>query len=310
MPEAAEMTDIVTIEGDESKTGQENLDPDQSLIDALSDDDESPKNIDGDEDAPPEPMFTVKIDGKEIEVSQSDLINGYQAQKVSTERFEEAARNRREADTIRQEAENQRQQYLQHQQIMAQAIQHLQQQAEWFGDGGVDMDALLKENPQEFLRQKELQGKKQEALRQAQAAQQYLFEQQQQQEAINLQNHLRIEGDKLVNELIPEWKDSKKRSNEEQQLVEYLTDQGYSNEDIMGLNHSRASNIALARKAMLYDKLIEKSKQAKKPLQRGQQQPVPNLQGKAASSGKKSITDADLPYDDFVKLRREQIKHR
>ena len=46
-----------------------------------------------DPDAPviEEKKFTVKIDGKDVELTESELVNGYQAQKASTQKFEAAA---------------------------------------------------------------------------------------------------------------------------------------------------------------------------------------------------------------------------
>lgn len=67
----------------------------------------------------------------------------------------------------------------------------------------------------------------------------------------------------LLAELLPEWKDAKVFAKEKQEIVPYLTDKGFSVEDIREAAH-QAPVLALAVKAMRYDRSKRKAAKAKK----------------------------------------------
>lgn len=279
------------------------IDPaEEALVEALQEDQDVSRETLEDEDQHQEELFTVKVDGVEKQVSRDELVRHYQKEAASNQRFEEAAK-------IRREAEAQRDNYVQHQQAMADAIARIDQQAQlWAQESQPDWKTLLEENPHEYLKQQELYKARLATLQQAQESKYYLQQQQQQQYQQQLNEHLQNESVKLVNELIPEWKDKSVRERDENELISYLSDIGYSQEDLQALNHSRASNIALARKAMLYDKAMAKINGLKKG-NPATAKPVPTV-GSKSSAVRKSIDDPDLPFDEFVKLRHEQIKNR
>ena len=54
----------------------------------------------------PERKLKVKIDGKEVEVSESEVIANYQQGKVASQRFQEASKMRKEAEAILQYAKS------------------------------------------------------------------------------------------------------------------------------------------------------------------------------------------------------------
>lgn len=199
--------------------------------------------------------FTVKIDGVEKNVTRDELIAHYQKGESSNKRFEEAAQ-------IRREAEAQRTAFQQQQQVLANAVQHFNQVAQRYNVAPPSLD-LLENNPHEYLRQKEQYEQFQGEMQKAQAAQAYLQQQQAQQQQQYLQQHLAVESQKLI-DLLPDWKDQTVRTRDEQDLIKYLSDKGYSQEDIVGLNTSRATNIQLAINAMKYERLMQQAKSANK----------------------------------------------
>jgi hypothetical protein len=144
---------------------------------------------------------------------------------------------------------------------------------------------LLENNPHEYLRQKELFEAKQVEVNKANATQQYLMQQQQAQDREYLGQHLEQEGKRLL-DIIPEWQDKSKRTNEEQELISYLTNQGYSKQDLLNLNESRAANIKLALNAMRYDKLVNQAKSSNKK--------VENLPPRIERSGNSNIQKSGL----------------
>lgn len=288
------MEEEATLAGAESDLNTETaLDPDESLINALTATDDDDSDDSGAEPEPAADLFTVKINGEEKQVSRDELIAHYQKEQAASQKFEEAA-------SIRREAEQQREQYLQHQQFMAQAVEQLKAQAQqWAQEGQPDWQQLLDENPHEYLKQREIFQQRAATLQQAQAAQTYLQQQQAEQQQVELQQRMAVEGQKLIDEFIPEWKDQAVRERDEQEMIDYLTAAGYSQQDLINLNHSRASNIALARKAMLYDRAMTKAQKLKKQ-QPTAANPVPTVGGKARSVK----NPADMTDEQYAAWRR------
>lgn len=96
--------------------------------------------------------------------------------------------------------------------------------------------------------------------------------------------HLAEQG-RLLDEKIPEWRDQKVRTKDQQDIAEFLRSTGYSQDEIAAVADSRA--VTIARKAMLYDRM----KAAPKPVER---KPVtvapvaaPTLRPGAATNGKR-----------------------
>ena len=302
------MTDEATLTGAEFEEPNAAPDPDESLINAIngdepdeSDDDDLLNDPDAEKPDPPvAETFKVKINGQEKSVTRDELIAHYQKNEAAQQKFEQAAE-------IRREAETQRETYLQHQQMMQQAIQQIQAQAQqWAQEGQPDWQDLLDNNPHEYLRQKEVFAKRQQTLQQAQAAQAYLQQQQQTQHVEQLQKHLATEGQKLITEYLPEWQDKTVRQRDEADLISFLKDKGYNDDDLNNLNQSRASNIVLALNAMKYEKLLAKAKAAKKVPAPETAHPVPTVGGKAGSSKDPTqMSDAE-----FARWRKSQGARR
>lgn len=204
-------------------------------------------------------MFTVKVDGTEMKVSRDDLIANYQKGQASNRRFEEAAQ-------IRQQAQAQLQQFQSQQQMLQNAVQHFQAVAQRYDIRPPDT-ALLETNPTEYLRQDAMYRQHQGELQKVEAAQAYLQQQQQAFYQQSLEAHLSNENERLL-ELVPEWKDGEVKARDAKALVSYLQGRGYTDQDIAGLNQSRAANIEIALKAMKYDQLVAKSKTATQQVQK------------------------------------------
>lgn len=284
------------------ESGTEGIDStDDLLVSALmtTDDEEHAGDM---ENEPDDESFDVTIDGEEKKVSKKELIAHYQKQEAADKRLQEASE-------LRREAEGHKTRYIEHQTQLAQAIEQLNQHIQlWTQEEMPDWNRLLEENPHEYLKQQEKYKARISTIQQAQAAQAYLQQQQQEEYLAELTNTVNEEKAKLTT-VIPEWKDRKIKEREEKEMVKYLSELGYSNDDIVGLSYSRATNISIARKAMLYDRAINKAKGLKKQ-DTGAATAVPTLGTKSHAQGKRSIDDPNLSPEEFAKLRREQIKRR
>ncbi len=107
------------------------------------------------------------------------------------------------------------------------------------------------------------------------------------------EQHLRQEGKRLL-ELIPEWKDTEKRSSGEKELRSYLRDLGATDQAIDGLRD--ALSIAVIHKASRYDKLLKTKTEKVKQLRTAP--PV------TRPSSSQSTTKVDEQRDAMQRLRK------
>ncbi len=127
-PEAESVTDLAAgllqnapAVDDDGGSGDETPDVDLHLLPDQEDDGhdhgaEDPDNSDDedqDNDEGAEQLFTVKIGGKEMRVTQAELVAGYQREKDYTRKTEEVASQRKLADTELETARSRRFDYEQ-----------------------------------------------------------------------------------------------------------------------------------------------------------------------------------------------------
>src|SRR5689334_2167984 len=153
---------------------------------------EEPANPDAAPDDKPEgteaddPIVTIKIDGKDVEVKLSELKNGYQRQADYTRKTMEVAEQRKAAQAENEKAQQERQTYaanLQRMQVQLEVALQEQQQTDW--------QKLIEENPQEYLRQMHIAQARQSALHENYAAQQKLQSQVQAEQEQHRQAYLK-----------------------------------------------------------------------------------------------------------------------
>lgn len=203
-----------------------------------------------------DPLVTVKIDGKEVEIPLSELKNGYQRQADYTRKTMEASDVRKAADAEKQAASQERNNYAQNlMRMQAQLEGALQEQQ------GIDWNRLIQEDPQAYLQQKHLWDQRQAALQQNYAAQQQLSQQVQAEQAQQFQDHLKAQHEELVAKL-PEWKDEAKAKAETTAIRDYLASAGFHQQEINSVADAKV--VVIARKAMLYDQMISKAQAAQK----------------------------------------------
>jgi hypothetical protein len=193
--------------------------------------------------------YKVKVNGKEIEVSLPELLATYQKETAANEKFEQAAEIRKTASAEIQKATQERQQAAQQLQQAELVLRgQLAEQPNW--------DALLQADPVQYLRVKQVWEQKHAQLNAIQAQQQNLSYQAQIEEQKNMQAFLAEQADAL-HQALPDWKDPVKGLAERQALSAYLKKQGYGDEELN--NFTRAKDVLISRKAMLYDALMSKA---------------------------------------------------
>lgn len=218
-----------------------------------------------DPDAEPQ-TFTVKIDGKEVQVPLSELLNGYQRQSDYTKKTMEAAEQRKTADAETQKAQQERQEY--HSKLQRMAVQlegAIEQQSQ------IDWPALLEADPVEYLKQQHLYQQRQALYQQNAQERQNLVQLHQNEQAQAHQSYLAKQQEDLLAKL-PDWKDDAKAAAEKTAISKFLQEQGFEAEDISSIADHR--HVLVARKAMLYDQLMAKANVQAKKVQEAPQRVV------------------------------------
>lgn len=216
---------------------------------------EAPK----DETAAAPEKFTIKVDGKDVQLTADEVAEHYKnglRQQDYTKKTMEAAEQRKAADAETAKAREQRDAY-------AQKLEHYSIKA----NGDIhDLAAsltqeLLQTDPVEYLtRQHTLQARQVE-LNQAQQELQQINGLRQQEAQQAMQSHLQNQLEQLQAK-VPEWKDMAKFEADSEQIRSYLMkEHGFAKAETQFQDHR---GILLAQKAMQFDALMTKAKDAVK----------------------------------------------
>lgn len=233
-------------EGDDEGEESQESEDDES-------DDETAEGEEADEQDDEEPVYTIKVDGKEMDVPVTELVKGYQRNADYTRKTQELAALRKQVETVAQESSALREQYAQR---LVQLDQILQAQA----PQEPNWERLRAEDPIEFAAQWADHQRRQQAAQQLRAEQAAIMQRQQAEQQMQQMQQLE-QGRQWLNQAIPEWKDAKTASAERAAMKAYGKQFGYSDEELAQVADPRA--VVLLRKAMMYDRMQEKRGQIK-----------------------------------------------
>ena len=229
-------------ETEEEYAAEEALDSEDEEVE-LDDDEQESDEFESDDT-----VFTVKVNGQEIEVGLDELKAGYSRQSDYTKKSQALSEERRSFEQDRDAVLLERQQY-------AQLLGALQQQLNGMDEPAPDFDRLYDEDPIEATRLErqwqQRQSAKQQKMQAIQLEQQRVQEANRQYQMQTMQQILQEEVQRLP-EVIPEWRNDEVAAREREELREYLINSGVAEEELQAL--VRANHIKVLRKAMLYDK--------------------------------------------------------
>ena len=225
------------------------------------------------EEEKPAEVYTVKVDGKEIEVTLDELQKGYSRTQDYTRKTQQIAETRKAVEAEAAAIRAEREQY-------AQLLGALKQQLE-SAEAPPDLDRLYNEDPIEWVRQRELLRDKQEKLAAIQSEQARLSQLTEQQRAKEFQAHLASQQEALI-QAVPEWKDPKKAQAEKALLVEFGKKIGFSDEELKNVYDHRA--VIALRKAALYDQMMSKRGQIKPVINNGPRPAKPSAAGRVSTT--------------------------
>jgi hypothetical protein len=266
---------------------------------------DEPELVDSEEaDEQPTRKFRIKAAGEEREVTEQELIEGYQLGADYTKKTQKLSDERKSVEAERakiQEATKLRDQYAQRLQMME---QFLNQQ-----NKGENLEALKEMDPIGYAVKVAEMSQREKQLAVLQQEQQRIAQQQQAEQSERLQYHLAEESQKLTS-VIPGYSNPKEGDSIRKDIREYAKSIGWSDQELAGLYDSRA--VLSLYYGMKYAKLQSNKPQvnkkleaAPKMLKAGTSQPRNSeaeqnnkLRAKLQQTGK--VRDAALLFEKYI----------
>ena len=197
-----------------------------------------------------EPIYTVTVDGTDLEVTQDELIQGYQRNADYTRKTQELAAEKAQSSDFVERSKKDVEAKLAKLNNLNQAAQS-QLQQEY---AQIDFEKLYEEDPAEAARLEHKMRKKNEQLQQVQRQTQELQTQE-------FSKYLE-EQQKKLSVKVPEMNHPEKGSEFKKQMRNYLSSVGFNNQEIDSVYDHRY--VLLVRDAMNYRNLQKAKPEIKK----------------------------------------------
>jgi hypothetical protein len=245
--------------------------------------DDDGEDVEAEQPAEPEPeRFTVKIDGKEQQVTREELLAGYQRQADYSRKTAEAAEQRRAAEALAQSVQAERQHYAAQLEQVATVLQAQLPPRPTQADYDADPIGAV----QAERRWQDSMGQLQHVLSQREQADRVSrqLEQQRQQESL-------AQARERLTEMLPEWRKPEIAAKEKPAVANHLRAVGYADHEISAAADPRA--LVMARESMLYRQLMASK---------------PKVEQRIAQAPKMVKPGASAPAPDRSKQIVQQIK--
>ena len=232
--------------------------------------------------------YTVKIDGKDTEVTEDELLSGYSRQADYTRKSQVLAEQRKKMDEELAATQQERQQYQsQLEQFKIQADSKLEEFK------SVDWTKLKEEDPMEYALKRDQYRELQENKRLVAEEQQNLAQKQQAEMQTKWNEELARQQEVMAQRL-PEWNDPEKGPKLKQNIKTFALKKGFTEQEVDSLIDARSVDVL--HKAMMYETLLEAKISQKKA------KVVPKVQKPGAPSTKSEVNS------EKVKQTRARLK--
>ncbi len=237
--EATEEVSAQDMESESVQTEVEN--PDGLTADDLVDDTQEGVN-----ETPG--TYTIKVDGKDVEVTLDELQAGYSRQADYTRKSQVLAEQRKKAEEELAATQQERQRYVsQLEQFTAQADSKLDELK------STDWTKLKEEDPTEYMLKRDQYRELQENKRTVEEEQKNLQYKSQQEQQAKWQEEL-VRQQEIMAQRLPEWNDPTKGPKLKQDIKSFAVKTGFSEQEVDSLIDARSVDVL--HKAMLYDNLL------------------------------------------------------
>lgn len=219
----------------------------ESVVEETSTENNEPTDVEVPAQEPEPQTFTIKVDGEDVTVTLDEALKGYSRTSYFHKKLSELDRQKKEIEAERNSV-------LEERSHLAQLLPQLKAELEK-GEQPPDWDALFRDDPIEFVRQRELWRSKEERKQTLLQEQARLVQAQQAEQQKAMQAKVQREAELLL-QAIPEWKNPEVAAKEKADILEYGISLGYSPEEMSQVFDHRA--VTLLRKARAYDEARSK----------------------------------------------------
>ena len=243
-----------------------------------------------------QPRYRVKVDGQEYEVTQDELVKGYQREADYTKKTQNLAEQRKAVEAEKsavEQAKQLRDTYAQRLQIIEQALRS-QTPSE-------DLNALKEVDPIGYAVKVAENSEKEKQLYAIRSEQARIAQMQQSEQTQHLQQVVAHEAEKLT-KFLPEYADPEKGEQVRSNIKRYAESVGFSSDELSKVYDSRA--VLTLYKAMQYDKLMsnkgevtKKVGQAPKMVKAGVGKPMGSLEAEQTKRMKQQLRSSGKVSD-------------
>jgi desulfoferrodoxin (superoxide reductase-like protein) len=238
-----------------------------------------------------EAKYQIKVNGKPVEVTLDELMSGYQRDSDYRRKTMELADERRLLEEEVNKAKSESDAVAKLRQDYTTRLGEIENSMQ--PDASIDWAKLYETDPDEYHRKKIEVENKSKALETIKAERQRALEEQQQEQTKVFNQYLEQQK-KLLAEKEPEYVDPVKGEGLRKDMTSYLKKEGYSDQELnMMVDHR---SFVIAKKAMLYDKMMNSKVSAK------QSKPVPKM----VRSGTHKTINKDSQQAKSLKSRLKQ----
>lgn len=238
-----------------------------------------------------EAAYEIKVNGKPVKVTLDELMSGYQRDSDYRRKTMELADERRLLEEEVNKAKSESDAVAKLRQDYATRLSEIENSMQ--PDANIDWAKLYETDPDEYHRKKIEVENKSKALETIKAERQRAIQEQQQEQSKVFNQYLEQQK-KLLAEKEPEYVDPVKGEGLRKDMTSYLKKEGYSDQELnMMVDHR---SFVIAKKAMLYDKMMNSKISAK------QSKTVPKM----VRSGTQKTINKDSQQSKSLKSRLKQ----
>ena len=192
--------------------------------------------------------YTIKVDGKDVEVTLDELQAGYSRQADYTRKSQVLAEQRKKADEELAATQQERQHYLsQLEQFNTQADAKIKEFS------STDWTKLKEEDPTEYMLKRDQYRELQDNKRMVEEEQKNLQLKSQQEHEAKWQEELGRQQE-IMAQRLPEWVDPDKGPKLKQNIKSFAVKKGFTEQEVNTLIDARSVDVL--HKAMLYENLL------------------------------------------------------
>lgn len=291
------MEEVTGTPGPESEQQNQATETEEEVLDLIAEDeatadDETPKD-----DTPQPRKLKVKIDGQELEVDEDEAARGYQRQADYSRNMQKLQAEAKQTEQLRGMYQQRIEQYIPEQEAK---LNRLNQELQY----------LAVEDPAGWVAKK--QEFETELARYQQASYDRDQLQQEQTQQKTQQSQIQLEmAERALLDAVPEWKDSGKRKAEVAQVADYMKSKlGLSDQDLAAISSGNFGHtpVVMARKAMLYDAMMQKVAARKAGQSEMTNAPAPVQT--VRSSGGASRDPDKMSTEEWAVWRNKQVRRK